>query len=100
MIRPRIRIPRIPRVGFVQQPAKRLIHYIPNLPRFKAEEGVPGFLSPHAFDISWTQYMNMLFTRINTMTARTLKYESVFLSFVLGGRGCFFFFSCCFVSRA
>ncbi|KAI1213955.1 manganese and iron superoxide dismutase [Annulohypoxylon truncatum] len=68
MLRPRLRIPR---PGRLWRPAisSRQLHSVPYLHQFKPEEGVPGLLSPGGFDLAWTQYMNFVIEKLNTMIA-------------------------------
>lgn len=48
----------------------RGLHRIPQL-QFDAsykENGIPEFMSPEAFDFSWTQYQTLLVDKLNLLT--------------------------------
>ncbi|KAI1640469.1 Manganese/iron superoxide dismutase [Biscogniauxia mediterranea] len=75
MFRPRLRIPRVG--SLLRRPAtpfRRGIHYVPPLEHIDPEQGVPGLLTPDGFDFAWTQYMNLMIQKLNTMVAGT-DYE-------------------------
>ncbi|CAJ2501053.1 Uu.00g039060.m01.CDS01 [Anthostomella pinea] len=75
MLRPRLRIPRVGSL-LRQQPLafSRAAHYVPRLDQFHPEEGVPGLLSPQAYDIAWTKYMDHVIEKLGDLTAGT-EYE-------------------------
>ncbi|KAI1443107.1 manganese and iron superoxide dismutase [Annulohypoxylon stygium] len=68
MLRPRLRIPRASQL-WRPSISSRQIHHVPRLPQFNPEEGVPGLLSPGGFDMAWTQYMNFIVEKLNTLVA-------------------------------
>ncbi|KAI2635966.1 manganese and iron superoxide dismutase [Xylaria nigripes] len=71
MLRPRLRIPR---AGALLRHAalfKRSEHTVPGLDQFKAEEGVPGLLSPAGFSTAWSEYMHHITDKLNVITAGT-----------------------------
>ncbi|KAI2466618.1 manganese and iron superoxide dismutase [Annulohypoxylon bovei var. microspora] len=81
MLRPRLRIPRATRLW--RQPISfRQIHSAPTLGQFNPEEGVPGLLSPGGFDLAWTQYMNFIIGKLNTMIAEDEFEQQTPLSIV------------------
>ncbi|KAK3941537.1 Manganese/iron superoxide dismutase [Diplogelasinospora grovesii] len=74
MLRPRLRIPRIPQLGLSRPAAqplllRRSMHYLP--PLDEISNGVPGLLSPEGFDIAWTQYQTLMLEKLNALTAGT-----------------------------
>lgn len=48
----------------------RALHRIPQLQHdaYYKENGVPEFMSPEAFDFSWTQYQTLLVDKLNLLT--------------------------------
>lgn len=48
----------------------RGLHRIPQLQHdaYYKENGVPEFMSPEAFDFSWTQYQTLLVEKLNLLT--------------------------------
>ncbi|KAH8890938.1 manganese and iron superoxide dismutase [Thozetella sp. PMI_491] len=70
MFRPRLRIPRVPRVSAVQPAARRWKHHIPSL-NYDIKDGIPRFLSPPAVGIAWSDYMTLMIEKLNNMTAGT-----------------------------
>ena len=48
----------------------RGLHRIPQLQHdaYYKENGVPEFMSPEAFDFSWTQYQTLLVDKLNLLT--------------------------------
>ncbi|KXG45482.1 uncharacterized protein PGRI_040310 [Penicillium griseofulvum] len=48
----------------------RAIHRIPQLQHdtYYKENGIPEFMSPEAFDFSWTQYQTLLVNKLNLLT--------------------------------
>ncbi|PYH42672.1 mitochondrial 37S ribosomal protein mS42 [Aspergillus saccharolyticus JOP 1030-1] len=56
----------------------RAIHRVPQL-AFQEQyekEGVPGFLSPEAYDFSWTQYQSLLVDKLNLLTQDTIDADA------------------------
>ncbi|KAL5335280.1 Manganese/iron superoxide dismutase [Aspergillus crustosus] len=56
----------------------RQLHKVPQLTherRFK-DNGVPEFLSPEAFDFSWTQYQRFLVDKLNLLTQDTIDADA------------------------
>lgn len=39
-----------------------------------SKDGIPGMLSPDAFDLAWHQYQGYLVDRLNKLTAGTLFF--------------------------
>ncbi len=68
MFRPRLRIPRVPRVGLSQPLSRRWKHHIPTL-NYDIKDGIPRFLSPPAVGIAWSDYMTLMIEKLNNMTA-------------------------------
>ncbi|RDL34588.1 uncharacterized protein BP5553_07716 [Venustampulla echinocandica] len=60
--------PSIPRIGRSLNTFRRSLHHVPLLPH-NFQNGVPGLLSPAAFDISWTQYQSLMVEKLNVLTA-------------------------------
>lgn len=64
------------RVVFIQTPTSalrfqtRALHRIPQLQHdaYYKENGIPEFMSPEAFDFSWTQYQTLLVDKLNLLT--------------------------------
>jgi hypothetical protein len=50
---------------------RRNLHNVPPLPHGEAmnEAGIPGLLSPQAYDLAWTKYQQHLVNRVNELTA-------------------------------
>lgn len=48
----------------------RGLHRIPQLQNdtYYKQNGVPEFMSPEAFDFSWTQYQTLLVDKLNLLT--------------------------------
>lgn len=72
MLRPRLRIPRAGRLWRPAIPI-RSIHQVPTISHFDSRQGVPGLLSPGGFDIAWTQYMQFVIEKLNSLIAGTCK---------------------------
>ncbi|KAK0733912.1 Manganese/iron superoxide dismutase [Lasiosphaeria miniovina] len=78
MIRPRLRIPRIPQLG--QAPVlstaslsltfRRSMHRVPKLD-YNHLPGLPGLLSPAAMKIAWTEYQTVILEKLNQATSET-----------------------------
>ncbi|KXX77481.1 Superoxide dismutase [Fe] [Madurella mycetomatis] len=75
MFRPRLRIPRPPRLGVSVQ--SRLLplacqtrsqHTLRPL-EYPTDQGIPGFLSAASLNISWTQYQTFLLQKLNALIA-------------------------------
>ncbi|KAI1845275.1 hypothetical protein JX265_005430 [Neoarthrinium moseri] len=72
MFRTRLRIPRVslPR----QRPAaavfRRSLHDVPTV-GYSGAEGIPGLLSPDGFDLAYTQYMQFVTEKLNSLIADT-----------------------------
>ena len=83
MIRPRLRIPLRPRLATAPAPAYRMatrsIHALPpleyNIKNEASQNGIPEFLSPAAFNISWTQYQTHCLEKLNVLTAGTFTWD-------------------------
>ncbi|KAK4151951.1 Manganese/iron superoxide dismutase [Chaetomidium leptoderma] len=86
MLRPRLRIPLRPRLSTPAQstllplacrarPMHALAPLEYNQKNQASDNGIAEFLSPAAFNISWTQYQTHLLERLNRMTAET-EWES------------------------
>ncbi|KAI5920073.1 Manganese/iron superoxide dismutase [Camillea tinctor] len=76
MLRPRLRIPRVGGLLRRPTPFRRQIHVMPLLENINPEEGVPGLLSVDGCQFAWTQYMQLMIEKLNTMVAGS-EYESL-----------------------
>ena len=72
MLRPRLRIPRVPPSPslFLQSASRRRsLHTIPELSyKWPEGEGQSQLLSRFGFDVSWNQYQSMLLNKLNVLT--------------------------------
>lgn len=59
--------PGLARLGHSLRTFQRSLHNVPPLPH-NFEGGIPEFLSPAAFDISWTQYQRLMVDKLNQLT--------------------------------
>jgi len=52
-------------------------HTVPPLTNDFVDEGIPGFLSPGAFEMAWTQYQTLMLEKLDQKTAGMLTWKSV-----------------------
>ncbi|KAI0555177.1 Manganese/iron superoxide dismutase [Xylaria curta] len=71
MLRPRLRIPRAGALLRRTTLFARSEHTVPILDQFRQDQAVPGLLSPHGYSTAWTQYMQHVVDRLNSITAGT-----------------------------
>ncbi|KAI0164696.1 Manganese/iron superoxide dismutase [Xylariaceae sp. FL1272] len=80
MLRTRLRIPRAGRL-FRPALAARSIHNMPKSDFDQLQE-VPMFLSPAAYNMAWTEYMNLMIKELNARTSGTEFYDKDTLQIV------------------
>ncbi|KAI1266810.1 manganese and iron superoxide dismutase [Xylariaceae sp. FL1019] len=80
MLRTRLRIPRAGGL-FRPAPAARTIHLMPKSDFDQLQE-VPMFLSPAAYNMAWTDYMNLMIKELNARTSGTEFYDKNTLQIV------------------
>jgi len=67
MLRPRLRIPRVPLLGLARP--SRSLHTVPELHYIWKEDGkTPGLLTKFGFDNAWTQYQSFILSKLNQLT--------------------------------
>ncbi|KAL4928283.1 mitochondrial 37S ribosomal protein mS42 [Aspergillus undulatus] len=56
----------------------RSVHHVPGLlhGQYYSENGIPEFLSPEAYDFSWTQYQRFLVDKLNLLTQDTIDADA------------------------
>ncbi|KAI1436715.1 Manganese/iron superoxide dismutase [Xylaria sp. CBS 124048] len=81
MLRPRLSIPRVGALlRRTTTPFARSLHGVPTLGHFNPEVGVPGLLSAAGFTTAWTDYMNLIMSRLNYITEGTERANYTTLS--------------------
>jgi hypothetical protein len=85
----RLRFPRIPIQRFPTKRSFTNYGQAQRIPTLKHDftNGVPGLLSPPAFDIAWTQYQTLMIEKLNQLLAGRLFLHQVWFGGVWALRG-------------
>ncbi|KAI1279124.1 Manganese/iron superoxide dismutase [Xylaria sp. FL0933] len=71
MLRPRLRIPQAGALLRRTSLFTRSEHTVPVLEQFRQHNAVPGLLSPAGYSTAWTEYMQHVTGKLNSLTAGT-----------------------------
>lgn len=64
--------PCLPRIGRALMTSRRSLHHMPALSH-DFSKGVPEFLGPLAFELSWTRYQQLMLDELNKITVGTSR---------------------------